>query len=144
MDPVLKLCDVATKGTKDSKMDPVLKLCDEIRGIAYAIHCYFGHGHLEKVYENALTHRLKKAGIAGIDVQQQVPITVKDEDGTVVGEYVADLVVNNELIIELKAVENICEAHTAQILGYLRATGLKHGLLINFGSSQFQIKKYIL
>lgn len=122
-------------------MDTVLKLCDEIHEVAYAIHCYFGHGYLEKVYENALTHRLQKAGI---DVQQQVPITVRDEDGTVVGEYIADLVINNELIIELKAVEDICEAHTAQILGYLRATGIKHGLLISFGSSRFQIKKYIL
>lgn len=122
-------------------MTDILKTCDPIREIAYAIHCYFGHGHLEKVYENALTHRLKKAGI---DVQQQVPITVKDEDGTGVGEYIADLVIDNKLIIELKAVENICEAHTAQILGYLRATGIKHGLLINFGSSRFQIKKYIL
>jgi len=122
-------------------MDSVLKLCDEIREIAYATHCYFGHGHLEKVYENALTHRLKKAGI---DVQQQVPITVKDEDGTVVGEFIADLIIENKLIIELKAVDTICEAHTAQILGYLRATGIKHGLLINFGSSRFQIKKYAL
>jgi GxxExxY protein len=80
----------------------------------------------------------------GLNIKQQVPITVKDEDGTVVEEYVADLLVNDELIIELKAADAICEAHTAQILGYLRATGLKHGLLINFGSSKFQIKKYIL
>ena len=122
-------------------MKDILKTCDEIREIAYAVHCYFGQGHLEKVYENALVNRLTKAGI---NVQQQVPITVKDEDGTVVGEYIADLLVNNELIIELKAVDAICDAHTAQILGYLRATGLKHGLLINFGASRFQIKKYIL
>ena len=122
-------------------MSGILKTCDEIREIAYAIHRYFGHGHLEKGYENALLNRLTKAGL---NIEQQVPITVKDEDGTVVGQYVADLVVNNELIIELKAVEAICEAHTAQVLGYLRATGLKHGLLINFGASQFQIKKYIL
>ena len=122
-------------------MGDILKTCDEIREIAYAIHCFFGHGFLEKVYENALVNRLTKAGM---DVKQQVPITVRDEDGTVVGEYVADLIVNDELIIELKAVEAMCEAHTAQVLGYLRATGLKHGLLLNFGGSRFQIKKYIV
>ena len=122
-------------------MSDILTTCDEIREIAYAIHRYFGHGYLEKVYENALLNRLLKAGIS---VEQQVPITVRDEDGTIVGEYVADLVVNNELIIELKAVEAICEAHTAQVLGYLRATGLKHALLINFGGPHFQIKKYVL
>ena len=122
-------------------MADILKTCDEIREIAYAIHCYFGHGHLEKVYENALVNRLIKAGF---DVQQQLPITVHDEDGTVVGEYIADLVINKELIVELKAVDALCEAHTAQVLGYLRATSLKHGLLINFGGQRFQIKKYIL
>jgi len=122
-------------------MTDILNLCDEIREIAYAIHCYFGHGHLEKVYENSLVSRLTKAGMK---VEQQVPITVKDEDGTVVGEYIADLHINDDLIVELKAVDAICEAHTAQVLGYLRATGLKHGLLINFGASRFQIKKYIL
>jgi GxxExxY protein len=122
-------------------MSDILKTCDEIRQIAYAVHQYFGHGHLEKVYENALANRLQKAGIG---LEQQVPISVCDEDGSIVGEYVVDLLVNGELIIELKAVDAICEAHTAQILGYLRATGLKHGLLINFGASRFQIKKYIL
>ena len=122
-------------------MSGILETCDEVREIAYAIHKYFGHGHLEKVYENALVNRLIKAGIR---VEQQVPITVRDEDGTVVGDYMADLIVNSELIIELKAVDTICDAHTAQVLGYLRATGLRHALLINFGASQFQIKKYIL
>jgi GxxExxY protein len=122
-------------------MKDVLKICDEIREVAYAIHCYFGHGHLEKVYENSMVNRLSKMGF---NVKQQVPITVKDEDGTVVGEYIADLLINDELIVELKAVDAICEAHTAQLLGYLRATGMRHGLLINFGAARFQIKKYIL
>lgn len=129
------------KGHRKTQMREILETCDEIREIGYAIHRYFGHGHLEKVYENALANRLLKAGIK---VEQQVPITVKDEDGTVVGDYMADLIVNNELIIELKAVDAICEAHAAQVLGYLRATGLKHALLINFGGQHFQIKKYVL
>lgn len=122
-------------------MDTILKKCDTIREIAFAVYRYFGKGHLEKVYENALCHRLKKAGGR---VEQQLPICVRDEDGTVVGEYGADMVVEGELIVELKAVEAISQTHAAQVLGYLRATGFRHGLLINFGAEQFQIKKYIL
>ncbi len=122
-------------------MSDILKTCDAIRETAYAIHRYFGRGHLGKVYENALVSRLNRPGIRG---EQQVPVTLRDEDGTVVGEYVADLVVNSELLIELKAVDTICEAHTAQVPGYLRAAGLRHALLISFGGPHFQIKKYVL
>ena len=64
----------------------ILKLCDVVRETAYAIHVYLGHGHLEKVYENALAHRLKKLGL---EVQQQYPLSVYDEDGIVIGEYFA-------------------------------------------------------
>ncbi len=77
-------------------------------------------------------------------LDQQRTISVCDEDGTVVGEYVADLVINNELILELKACECLTHAHECQIMGYLRATKYRHGLLINFGSRKFEIKKYIL
>lgn len=119
----------------------ILKLTDTIRETAYAVHRFFGPGHFEKVYENALVNRLKKAGV---HIQQQVPITVCDEDETIVGEYVADLFINDELIVELKACERLTEAHHCQIMGYLRATKLRHGLLINFGTQKFEIKKYIL
>lgn len=116
-----------------------MKLCDRVRQTAFAIHKYLGHGHLEKVYENALTHRLRKAGLK---VTQQHPLTVRDEDGTVLGEYFADLLVDDRLIIELKASKTLAPEHSAQLLGYLRAARLEHGLLINFGSYRFQIKKY--
>ncbi|SRR5581483_2711300 len=119
----------------------ILKLCDVVRETAYAIHVYHGHGHLEKVYENALAHRLKKLGL---EVQQQYPLTVHDEDGTVIGEYFADLFVDNQLIVELKAARACAEEHIAQILGYLRSSRREHGLLINFGSAKFEIKKYVL
>jgi GxxExxY protein len=119
----------------------ILQLTDQIRETAYAVHRFFGPGHFEKVYENALVSRLKKVGI---HVQQQGPITVQDEDGTIVGEYVADLMIEGELIIELKACESLIEAHHCQIMGYLRATTIRHGLLINFGTRKFEIKKYIL
>jgi GxxExxY protein len=81
-------------------MKTIFELCDLVRETAYAIHVYHGHGHLEKVYENALTHRLRKLGLR---VEQQYPITVYDEDGTIIGEYFADLLIEGELIIELKA-----------------------------------------
>lgn len=122
-------------------MNDVMKLCDTIRETAYAIHKYHAHGHLEKVYENALVHRLRKAGL---DVKQQCPLKVYDEDGTEIGDYFADLIVENCLIIELKASKTIADEHRAQLIGYLRASGIEHGMLINFGSYRFQIKKYAL
>jgi GxxExxY protein len=118
----------------------IKELCDRVRETAYAIHVYLGHGHLEKVYENALVHRLRKAGLK---VEQQHPVRVFDEDGTVLGDYVTDLVVEGKLIIELKATRTIAPEHEAQVLGYLKAARLEHGLLINFGSFKFQIRKFV-
>jgi GxxExxY protein len=117
------------------------ELCDIIRETAFAVHVYHGSGHLEKVYENALVHRLRKLGL---EVKQQHPITVWDEDGTVIGEYFADLLVDGRLIVELKAVRNMADEHVAQLLGYLKSTRMEHGLLANFGGTRFQIKKYAL
>ena len=119
----------------------MLQLVDQIRETAFAVHRFFGPGHFEKVYENALVNRLTKAGF---ELKQQGPICVEDEDGTVVGEYMADLVVGKELILELKACECLTQAHECQIMGYLRATKYRHGLLINFGSRKFEIRKFIL
>ena len=121
-------------------MNDIKVLCDLVRETAYAIHVYHAHGHLEKVYENALAHRLRKLGL---DVKQQYPLTVHDEDGTVIGEYAADLVVNDSLIVELKACRAIANEHVDQILGYLKAARMEHGVLINFGSYKFEMKKYI-
>lgn len=117
----------------------ILNLCDEVRQVAYQIHVYLGQGHLEKVYENTLAHRLQKAGH---NVRQQHPLKVYDEDGTVVGDYVADILMDGKLIIELKAARAIAPEHEAQILGYLRAARIEHGLLINFGSYRFQVRKF--
>lgn len=101
---------------------------------------YHRHGHLEKVYENALAHRLRKAGL---QVNQQHPIKVYDEDGTLIGEYQADLIIENELILELKAAKTLTREHEAQVLGYLKSSCKKHGMLINFGSYKFQIRKFV-
>lgn len=123
-------------------MDQELKnLCVMVRQTAYDLHAYHGHGHLEKVYENGLAHRLRKQGFK---VQQQMPIPVLDEDGTILGDYFADLVVNDILIIELKAVRAIVQEHEAQILGYLKSSRREHGLLINFGAYKFEIRKFVL
>ncbi|MEE9367302.1 MAG: GxxExxY protein [Pontiella sp.] len=123
-------------------MDTKIKgLCDQIRETSYAIHEYHGTGHLEKVYENALMHRLRKSGM---DVKQQHPIKVYDEDGTEIGDYFADLIVEDVLIIELKACKNFADEHKAQIIGYLRSSEIEQGLLINFGSYKFQIQKFVL
>ena len=122
-------------------MQTINELCDVVRQTAYQIHLYHSHGHLEKVYENALAHRLRKLGL---DVQQQHPLKVYDEDVTLLGKYYADLLVDGRLIVELKAAREIVDEHVAQILGYLKSSRREHGLLINFGSHKFQIKKYIL
>lgn len=122
-------------------MQTMNDLCNTVRQTSYDIHVYHGHGHLEKVYENALAHRLRKAGL---DVKQQHPLKVYDEDGTEIGDYVADLLVEDRLIVELKAAKTIADEHVAQMLGYLKASRVEHGLLINFGSYRFQIRKYVL
>jgi GxxExxY protein len=122
-------------------MKSIKELCEFVRETAYAIHLYHGHGHLEKVYENALAHRLRKAGL---NVRQQDPIAVFDEDGTIIGEYFADLFIEETLIAELKACRAFANEHTAQILGYLRSARKEHGLLMNFGSYKFQIRKYVM
>ena len=120
-------------------MESVNSLCDRIRQTAYAIHVYHGHGHLEKVYENALVHRLRKLGL---EVKQQYPVKVQDEDGTLLGEYIADLLVSDIVVVELKTAKAIAREHEAQVLAYLRGTSLQHGLLINLGSSKFEIRKF--
>ena len=116
----------------------IKSLCDQIRQIAFAIHVYHGHGHLEKVYENAHVQRLRKAGL---DVIQQHPIQVFDEDGTLIGEYFADLLIEGTVIVELKAAQAISEEHEAQLLNYLRATPYEVGLLLNFGPKPAFVRK---
>jgi GxxExxY protein len=119
----------------------ILDLCDRIRQVALDLHAYLRYGHLEKVYENGLAHRLRKAGIK---VEQQKPVRVYDEDGVILGDYFADLFIEDFLIIELKASKTLVDEHIAQVLGYLRATNCRDALLINFGAPTIQIKKLIL
>jgi len=112
-------------------------ICDRIRQAAYDLHVYLGVGYLEKVYENGLKHRLEKAGMK---VETQVPIRVRDEDGFLLGEYVADMMVDG-ILVELKAVATLLPVHVAQTLNYLKALDIEHGYLVNFGSPRFQCRK---
>jgi GxxExxY protein len=114
-------------------------LTDQIIGCAFTVANKLGVGFLEKVYENALAIELKKAGLK---VCCQYPIKVHYE-GFLVGDYVADMVVNDEIVLELKAVKSFEDSHLAQCLNYLKATGKRLALLINFGNSKTQIKRVI-
>lgn len=119
----------------------ILALCDIIRETSYAIHKYLRSGHREQIYENALAHRLSKLGIT---VEQQSELRVYDEDGTLLGHQRADLLIENKLICEIKGVRGLVDEHVAQLLGYLRASRIQHGLLINFGGPRLEIRKFIV
>jgi GxxExxY protein len=119
----------------------IKQLCDVVRECLFGLHKHFRHEHLEKIYENALAHRLKKQGQV---VVQQAPVPVRDEDGTLWGDLNADLFVSDELIVELKAVRATNDDHMAQLLGYLRGSSKRYGLLINFGAAKLFITRYVL
>lgn len=119
----------------------IFKLCDVIRETSFEIHKYLRSGFTEKIYENALAHRLRKQGVRA---DQQECVRVFDEDGTLLGLLRTDILIEQKLICEIKSCSSLVDAHTTQLLGYLRATRLQHGLLINFGGLKLQIKKLIL
>ncbi len=114
------------------------KLTYEIIGAAYEVHKVLGVGFYEKVYENAMVIELGKRGL---EVRQQYPIPVFYEN-ELVGNYFADLIVNSEIIIELKAVQNLQPLFEVQLVNYLQGTGMDVGLLINFGSKVEVKRKY--
>jgi GxxExxY protein len=120
--------------------DRVNLLSKRIIGCALTVLHTLGTGFLEKVYENALLHELRKAGLA---VSQQHRMIVR-YDGIVVGDYTVDLLVENIVLVELKAAKGIDEIHRAQCLNYLRASGLHLCLLLNFGKPRLEIKRMVL
>ena len=115
-------------------------LTDRIIGSALTVSNALGAGFLEKVYENALAHELRKAGLA---VAQQRGVTVT-YDGVTVGDYAVDLLVQESVIVELKATKAVANIHRAQCINYLRATGLQVCLLLNFGNPRLEIKRIVL
>ncbi len=108
---------------------PHSELTEKMIAAAYDVHNQLGFGFAEKIYENAMAIKLNQKGLKVI---QQAPITVYFEN-QLIGEYFADMLVNDSVIVELKSVSDLSKAHEAQILNYLKATGIKIGLLINFG-----------
>jgi len=118
----------------------ILNLCDLIRQTAFELHAYLRHGHFERVYENGLAHRLRKMGVK---VEQQKSLRIHDDDGTALGDYVMDLVIENCLIVEVKACRTIVDEHIGQVLGYLRASNHRDALIINFGSPKIQFRKLV-
>ena len=114
-------------------------LTEKIIGCAYKVYNELGAGFIEKVYENALMIELTNEGLAA---QQQYPVKVCYK-GNLIGDYVADIVVEDRVIVELKAVSQLTKAHEVQLVNYLKATRLEVGLLINFGD-QISIKRKVL
>jgi len=105
------------------------ELTDQIIKIFYRVYNKLGYGFLEKVYENALMLELEEEKIAAV---AQAPIQVYYK-GQILGEYFADILVDNRIIVEIKAAKNLLEEHEAQLLNYLKATNIEVGLLLNFG-----------
>ena len=115
------------------------KITYGINGSVYEVNRILGHGFLEKVYEKAL---LVELGRQGFTVESQVPVQVNYK-GEIVGEYIADMIVEGRVIIELKSVKELNKSHEAQLLNYLKATGHKIGLLVNFTYPRAEIKRFI-
>lgn len=115
------------------------KLTESIIGCAFKVSNTLGIGFLEKVYENALVIELN---VASLKCEQQKPIPVIYR-GVVIGEYFADILVDSRVIIEIKAAKAIEDSHRAQLINYLKATGIHLGLLLNFGTTKLGISRMI-
>ena len=112
----------------------------QINGAIFEVNRLLGHGFLEKVYENALMVELQDRGLKA---ESQVTISVQYKKREV-GEYLADIVVEDEVVLELKAVESLQKIHEAQILNYLKATDYEIGFLVNFTHPKAVIKRFVL
>jgi len=117
--------------------DDLVTLTEKVIACAFSVSNTLGCGFLEKVYENALAHELRKAGMG---VRQQYPVRVT-YDGVIVGDYTADLLVEDRVLIELKAVRALDNVHLAQCLNYLKATGMRICLLMNFGRPRVEVRR---
>ena len=112
-------------------------LCGRFIGAAMKVHSTLGSEFLESVYQNALIWELRKNGLRA---EAERPITVR-YDGQIVGAFTADLLVNDKLIVEMKAIQALATAHEVQLVNYLVATGINEGLLLNFGAARLDFKK---
>ena len=124
---------------QDNESYPHRELTERIIGAAFEVHRELGPGFLEKVYETALLRELKDGGL---NAHSQAEIVVHYK-GQPVGVYYADILVDDKVICEIKATGDLASVHEAQLLHYLRATGIKVGLLLNFGSQRVQVKRLV-
>lgn len=118
---------------------PLKDLTEKVIGAAFEVHNQLGSGFLEKVYENALVFELRSRGIEASS-QVLVPVSYK---GALVGDYVADLLIDRLLICEIKAIRDLASEHEAQLINYLKGTGVKVGLLLNFGRTRLQFRRFV-
>ena len=130
----------ATPAAQAGEPYPHRELTEKIIGAAFEVHRELGPGFLEKVYENALRRELSEGGIRA---EPQVPIQVRYK-GQPVGQYYADLLVDGCVICEIKTVDSLGPAHKAQLLHYLKATGVQVGLVLNFASSRVEVRRVVL
>ena len=114
-------------------------LTSKIIGCAYEVHKELGPGFLEKVYEAALLHEIRSLGLRA-EAQSPIPVRYK---GAVVGDYFADILVEGAVVVEIKASEALSSIHEAQLLHYLKASGIEVGLLLNFGRPSVQVKRMV-
>jgi GxxExxY protein len=124
----------------DTRREELDQITEKIIGCCYTVISNLGSGFLEKVYENALAHEIRKNDLS---VTQQHPVKVVYDD-VEVGDYVADLLVNGHILVELKAIKTRDNIHRAQCLNYLKATGHKVCLLVNFGTPKLEIRRIVL
>lgn len=115
------------------------ELTGRIIGAAYAVFHALGHGSLESVYENAMVVELRSRGIR-VEKQQDIKVYY---NGHAVGDFTADLFVEDAVIVELKAVRTFHESHEVQLVNYLKATGINVGLLLNFGEQRVEVKRKV-
>jgi GxxExxY protein len=125
-------------------MEGLIMLAEDIsyivRGCVYEVYRQLGCGFLEKVYEKALVTELK---LQGVQAEAQVPITIRYKN-EIVGDYFADLIVEGSIILELKAQQELAPANEAQLMNYLKASGVRVGMLVNFAFPKASIKRIVL
>lgn len=115
------------------------ELTRTIIGCAYRVHNTMGYGFLESVYEKCLLIELEKVGVKA-ESQKNIEVCY---NGQIVGEFIADIVVEDIVILELKSVRNIVKAHEVQLVNYLVATGIQIGMIINFGEEKVEVKRKV-
>jgi GxxExxY protein len=139
MDADGRRCDAGNAPSTVENRTALDRLTEKIISCAYTVGNTLGPGFLERVYENALAHELRKAGLSA---EQQAPIDVV-YDGVVMGQYAADILVGGEILIELKVARALDDVHSAQCLNYLKATGKRVCLLINFAKPKVEIRRLV-